>query len=222
MVFIQEETTKNPITLIGKEAGICYNSADTPERNYKRGLECLKTNHGRALEFPQVYMVIDGYSAKCMRELYTHIGGSPTRLQASTRYVDYKDNLQLVVPNSIYENSEACEIYYNAFAAILEAVEKLDELDILKEDYSMLFPLGMISKVVLRTNLRNLIDMSHQRMCSRAFWEFRLLFGDICKALRDYSDEWEYIVNNYFMPKCEYLGYCPEAKSCGRMSKKDV
>ena len=28
MIIIQEETTKNPITLIGKEAGICYNSAD--------------------------------------------------------------------------------------------------------------------------------------------------------------------------------------------------
>lgn len=222
MVFIQGETTKNPITLIGKEAGICYNSSDTPERNYKRGLECLKTNHGRTLEFPQIYMVIDGYSAKCMRELYTHIGGAPTRLQASTRYIDYKNNLQLTVPNSVYENNEACEVYNNAFTVILEAVEKLDELGIPKEDYSMLFPLGMTSKVVLRTNLRNLIDMSHQRMCSRAFWEFRLLFDDIYNALKNYSDEWEYIVNNYFMPKCEYLGYCPEAKSCGRMSKKDV
>ena len=72
MVIIQEETTKNPITLMGKEAGICYDSADSPSRNYKRGLECLETNHGRVLEFPQVYMIIGDHSAKFARELYTH------------------------------------------------------------------------------------------------------------------------------------------------------
>jgi thymidylate synthase (FAD) len=80
-VIIQEETTKNPITLIGKEAGICY-GADTEnkEKNYIRGLDCLQSNHGRTLEMPSVYAVFEGYSARVIRELYTHIGGAPTRL----------------------------------------------------------------------------------------------------------------------------------------------
>ena len=75
-VLIQEFTTKNPITMIGMEAGYCW-GADTTEqkKNYKRGIECLENDHGRTIEFPDVYMILDGYSARVIREWYTHIGG---------------------------------------------------------------------------------------------------------------------------------------------------
>ena len=77
----------------------------------------------------------------------------------------------------------------------------------------MQLPLGMTTKIVDKRNLRSLIDMSRNRMCTRAYWEFRQLFGDILTALRNYSQEWEYIVNTQMMPKCECLGYCPEKYS---------
>lgn len=52
-VIIQSHTTKNPITLIGEEAGICYGTDTTdPAKNYKRGKRCIEDGHGRALEFP--------------------------------------------------------------------------------------------------------------------------------------------------------------------------
>lgn len=91
-VTIQRFTYKNPISMIGEEAGVCW-GADTsdPEKNYKRGLDCLENEHGRTFEFPDVYMILDGYSARVIREWYTHIGGAPTRLQASTRYIDYRN-----------------------------------------------------------------------------------------------------------------------------------
>ena len=60
------------------------------------------------------------------------------------------------------------------------------------------------------------IDMSRQRMCTRAYWEYRQLFKDICDALREYSEEWKLIIDNQMKPKCEALGYCPEKHSCGR------
>ena len=42
-VTIQRFTYKNPISMIGEEAGVCW-GADTsdPEKNYKRGLDCLE------------------------------------------------------------------------------------------------------------------------------------------------------------------------------------
>ena len=90
MVIIQNYTPKNPISMIGYEAGVCWGAdVSNQEKNYKRGLDCIKNEHGRTWEFPDVYATIEGYSAKCLREWYTHIGGSPTRLQASTRYIDY-------------------------------------------------------------------------------------------------------------------------------------
>ena len=217
-VTILPETTKNPISLIGERAGVCWN-ADTSDRekNYKRGMDCILANHGRTLEFVNVEMIIDGYSARVIREWYTHIGSMPTRLQASTRYIDYEDkSFSYICPPSILNNEEGSKIYFDAMDNIQESLRKLSALDLPREDVAMLLPLGMTTKIVDRRNLRNLVDMSHQRMCTRAYWEYRQLFNDICNALREYSDEWRWIVDNLFKPKCDVFGYCTEKKSCGR------
>ena len=96
------------------------------------------------------------------------------------------------------------------------------ELGMPREDVANLFPLGMNTKIVDKRNLRNVIDMSRQRMCSRAYWEYRKLFNTYMNEIKKIDDEWAYIVDNYFMPKCEFLGYCPEKNSCGRKPKKMV
>ena len=220
-ITILSETTKNPISLIGERAGICWGAnIENSERNYKRGLDCINAGHGRTLEYVNVELVIDGYSARVIREWYTHLGGSPTRLQASTRYIDY-GNFEYVTPPKIAKNEEAKRIYEDTMKAVTEAGKALEELGIPREDSAMLLPLGMTTKIVDKRNLRNLIDMSRQRMCTRAYWEYRELFSDICKALRDYSREWAYIIDTQMMPKCEALGYCPETYCCGRKPKKE-
>ena len=219
-IIILPETTLKPITLIGARAGVCYGSdVSNEEKNYKRGLQCIEDMHGRTLEFPDIHMVLDGYSARVIREYYTHIGCLPTRLQASTRYINYK-NFEYIVPKSIENNSDTKLIYDTCMKMIKNSLKMLDDLQIPKEDIANILPLGMTTKIVDKRNLRNLIDMSYQRKCTRTYWEFRELFIDIENALREYSDEWEWIVNNLFMSKCEFLGYCPEKNSCGWYSNK--
>ena len=62
-VFILEETTKCPITLMGSRAGICWGSdISNQEKNYKRGLDCISSGHGRVMEYVNLEMVLDGYS----------------------------------------------------------------------------------------------------------------------------------------------------------------
>lgn len=221
-IIIQEETTKDPISLIGREAGVCWGGNVTdPEKNYKRGLDCITSGHGRTWEYPQVYMVLDGYSARVIREFYTHIGGGPTRLQASTRYINYQKGFPYVTAPSIQGSEEATAIYDETMEAILTGMQKLEALGLPREDIGMLLPLGMETKVVFRTNLRNLIDMAHQRMCTRAYWEYRKLMQDMVKALSEYSEEWSYLTKHYFVPKCEVTGFCTEAKCCGRKPRKE-
>ena len=219
-VTILSETTRNPITLIGERAGVCW-GADTgsPEKNYKRGMDCIQSGHGRTLEFVNVEMMLDGYSARVMREWYTHIGGMPTRLQASTRYIDYKE-FDCIKPPSI-ENDHLASINFDcALASIRVALKEMEKRGIPREDAAMLLPLGMCTRVVDKRNLRSLVDMSRQRTCSRAYWEFRELFGDICKALAVYSEEWKWISENCFYAKCMELGYCPEKNGCGRYARR--
>lgn len=221
-VTILSETTKNPITLVGQMAGVCYGT-DTSDakKNYKRGIDCIESGHHRALEYVEVAMVLDGYSARVMREWYTHIGGAPTRLQASTRYIDY-GRFEYVTPPSIKENkNEEVRLDYDGLMEFIgQVIGRLEELGVPREDAAMLLPLGMTTRVVDKRNLRNLIDMSHQRMCTRAYWEFRELFNDIRVALAQYSEEWAQIVNTQFMPKCKATGYCTEKHGCGLYPSK--
>ena len=219
-VIILEETTKNPITLMGKRAGVCWGSDTTDDKkNYNRGMDCIKSNHGRVMEYVNVEMVLDGYSARVIREWYTHLGGAPTRLQESTRRVDYSD-FKYVTPPSIAQKASALFIYEDAMEHIVFICEELEKrYGIPREDAVMLLPLGMCTKIVDKRNLRNLVDMSHQRMCNSAYHEYRQLFSDISRALSSVSDEWEWIVKNLFVPKCEIFGYCSEKNSCGRKSQ---
>ena len=221
-IIIQEYTIKTPITMIGEEAGVCW-GGDTGDasKNFKRGLDCLSSEHGRTFEFPDVYMILDDYSARVIREWYTHNGGAPTRLQSSTRYIDYQHGFDYVTPPSIANNSAAEIVYRDMMTGIAESLYMLEQLGIPREDSALGLPLGMCTKCVVKHNLRNLIDMSHQRMCQRAYHEYRdELFPDIMNALREYSEEWRYLVDNYFKPKCEVTGFCTEKKSCKRKPRK--
>ena len=222
-VTILPETTKNPITLMGSRAGICWNAnVSDNEKNYKRGLDCIKSGHGRVMEYVNVEMIIDGYSGKTIREFYTHIGGSPSRLQASTRYINYSkgDGFSYTTPPSIKNDYNSTQDWDKLMKTINDHIRSLIDSGVPVEDATMLLPLAYSTKMVDKRNLRNLVDMSRNRMCSRAYWEYRELFKDICNALREYSDEWKWIIDNLFHAKCDEVGYCTEAKSCGRKPKK--
>ena len=224
-ITILPETTQYPISLIRRRAGVCWGAdISDDKKNYKRGIDCILANHGRTLEFVNVEMIIDGYSAKVIREFYTHIGGSPSRLQASTRYINYSkgDGFSYTIPHSIEKNEEALSEWKSFMSGINFEIQNLiDKHNIPVEDATMLLPLAYSTKMIDKRNLRSFVDMSHQRMCTRAYWEYRELFNDICKALSEVSDEWSWIVDNLFMPKCEQFGYCTEKKSCGRKDKKN-
>ena len=170
------------------------------------------------MEFIETYLVLEGYSARVIREWYTHIGGSPTRLQESTRYVDFCNGFDYVTPKTIKANAEANKIYSNCMEFIVEQLRRLKALEIPNEDLAMLLPIGMNTKITCMHNARNLMDMSRQRECTRAYWEYRELFNDIKKELSNYSEEWKILINDFFGPKCKFLKYCPEKKSCGKVN----
>ena len=220
-VIILPETPKNPLSLIGERAGICWNAdVSDDEKNIKRGISCIDSGHGRTMEFVDVHMIIDGFSARVMREYYRHVGGLTQYLKASTRYIDYKD-FDVIRPASIERNKEALVEFNMTVKNLRKSLEALKTLGVPNEDVANLLPLGMATKCIEKRNLRNLVDMSHVRKCSRAYHEYRLeLFPAIENALKNYSEQWAWIVDNLFKPKCEVYGYCDEKNSCGRMPRK--
>lgn len=215
MIKILDYTTKIPLQMIGYSAGVCWGAdVSDKDKNIKRALDCITSDHGRTFEFPDVYMVIEGYSARVMREYMRHVGGGLTCLQASTRYINEGD-FGFVIPDSIGMNSEALNEYLDCMNRIKACYKYLEELNIPKEDIANCLPLGMTTKLIDKKNLRNLADMSHKRMCKRAYHEYRKLFNEITEALNNYSDEWKMITKMLFKPQCQILGKCPEKHGCG-------
>ena len=215
--FIKYE--EKPITLIGICAGVCYGSdIEDDEKNFKRGLQCIKDGHGRTLEYPDLIMIIDKYSIKVIRELYTHIIGV-TRLQESTRYVNMK-NSEVIVPSSIMKNEDALKIYNETIEHIFNSYEALMNMGIKKEDASGLLPLNLETKIVYKINLRALLALSEVRMCTRAYWEMRALLKELQNSIRALGGEWE-IIADLMKPKCEKYGYCTEKFTCGRKPLKE-
>ena len=220
-VLVREYTTKTPLQMIGESAGFCWGSdISDANKNMKRAIDCIASGHGRTMEFPDIHLILDGYSARVIREFYTHIGCLPTRLQSSTRYVDAK-SFKYVTPPSVFKNEKARQVYDETMEHIREGYTKLEELGIKREDAAMVLPLGMETVIVDKRNFRNLVDMAKNRMCTRAYWEYRELMNDICEALSSYSGEWNTLVKLCMKPKCEISGYCTESKSCGRKPKKE-
>ena len=223
-VIVQDRTTVDPITLIGEEAGICWGADITDkEKNYRRGVDCIKSNHGRTMEFPDIFLTIKGYSSKVIREFYTHVIGN-TRLQSSTRYIDYSNQFENVIPNTVKNNSEALNVWNEFMKKVPETISKLKEFGVPTEDATNVLPLAYETKIVVKMNLRSLMNMAEMRLCNRAYWEYRQLMKDILFALECYSDEWEDIIYGLklFVPRCEKRGHCPETKGCGKMPGKEV
>jgi thymidylate synthase (FAD) len=206
--------TKNPLTLMGTCASECWNSKPSAQI----GIDCIESGHHRVLEYPEVTVVIDGYSARVIREIYTHIIGT-TRLQASTRYIKYGE-FDYIVPESIKRNDYAYEEYIQLMSNIQGVYKYLEELKIPKEDIANILPLGMISRMVLKINPRAILHMGELRLCNRAYWEFRKFMKEFLGVVSGLDHEWEKIVR-YAKPKCEVVGYCNEKFSCGKMPKKE-
>lgn len=205
--------TPNPLSLMGECASACWGS--TPSSQI--GIDCIESGHGRVLEYPDVIIEVSGYSAKVIREIYTHIIGT-TRLQASTRYIKYGE-FNYITPSSITKNTLALAKYQKIMFAIQETYRELEELGIPKEDIGNILPLGMESKIVLKINARALLHMSEQRECNRAYWEFRKFMKELHDILEPLDNEWDKIMS-YAKPKCEVYGYCSEKNSCGRYKSK--
>ena len=208
-------STKDPLSLMGECASLCWGSAPSPQI----GIDCIESGHGRVLEYPDVIVEIDGYSARMIRELYTKIVGV-TRLQSSTRYIQYGE-FDYYIPDSIKKNDYAYEEYIQFMHNVQNTYNYLFEQGIPKEDIANILPLAMHSKIVLKINARAIIEMALTRLCTRALKEYREFMIDLIEVVGSIDSEWLKIMS-YAKVKCEINGYCNEKKSCHKYPTKEM
>lgn len=138
--------------------------------------------------------------------------------QQSQRYVEFKDgNFEYLAPTTIEKREEALSEFIKCMEYISKTYAKLTELGIPAEDARAVLPNACCTNMTWSCNLRELIHVLNERLCTCAQQEIRNVArevaSEVIKALP--------FMKPYLGPKCEFLGYCNEPRrSCGRKKLK--
>lgn len=197
-----------------------YNKCENTEYSKKWALlkHVINSGHHSVLEHVSFTFMISGVSRALTHQLVRHrIGISYS--QQSQRYCAFKDGFQYVTPPSIQKNEEAYEKFNHLISVINECYDTLLAIGIPAEDARMVLPNACCTNLTVSINLRALIHLCQERLCTNAQWEIRSIVKQMAKLITDKIPE----LKPYLGPKCKALGYCNESgsRTCGRMPLKE-
>ena len=165
------QATPNPIETIAQIASICYDS--DPKNPMKLVKHLYKGGHHSVFEHIYFTFKIEGISRACSHQLVRHRHCSFT--QRSQRYCS-EDGFEYVIPKSIDTDCNMdikmgrIEGWYNGLQA----------MGVPNEDARYILPNACATSLYLSCNLRELIHMANERLCTRAQWEIRGLVAAMC------------------------------------------
>ena len=168
------QATPNPIETIAQIASICYDS--NPKNPLGLAKHLYKNGHHSVFEHIYFTFKIDGISRACSHQLVRHRHCSFT--QRSQRYCS-EDGFKVILPKSIDESCFDESTYEHIIVDIDEAYAELQNNGIPNEDARYILPNACETSLYLSCNLRELIHMSNERLCSRAQWEIRDLVKEM-------------------------------------------
>ena len=163
------QSTPNPIETIAKIASICYDS--NPKNALGLTKHLYKNGHHSVFEHIYFTFKIEGISRACSHQLVRHRHCSFT--QRSQRYCS-EDGFKVVEPKSI-EFLDTNDGYANLMEDINEHYTELQVRGIPNEDARYILPNACTTDLYLSCNLRELIHIANERLCTRAQWEIRKL-----------------------------------------------
>lgn len=165
------QQTKDPINTIAKIASICYDS--DPKNPLGLVKHLYRNGHHSIFEHIYFTFKIEGISRACSHQLVRHRHCSFT--QRSQRYCS-EDGFEVVLPPTIDDEMGDRYFEYNdAVLDIRQGYANLTELGVPNEDARYLLPNACATEMYLSCNLRELIHIANERLCTRAQWEIRAL-----------------------------------------------
>lgn len=167
------QATPNPVETIAQIASICYDS--DPKNPVKLVEHLYKGGHHSVFEHIYFTFKIEGISRACSHQLVRHRHCSFT--QRSQRYCS-EDGFEYVIPDTIPEvDMEYC------MTRTKEWYHELQADGIPNEDARYVLPNACATSLYLSCNLRELIHIANERLCTRAQWEIRNLVREMCKLV---------------------------------------
>lgn len=184
------QATPNPIETISKIASICYDS--DPKNPLGLVKHLYKNGHHSVFEHIYFTFKIEGISRACSHQLVRHRHCSFT--QRSQRYCS-EDGFEVVEPESIHLYDILDNFGYT-MGKLNILYKHLQEINVPNEDARYILPNACTTEMYLSCNLRELIHIANERLCTRAQWEIRKLVKEMVKLV-DSS------LHFMLVPKCQ-------------------
>ena len=183
-------------------------------------LDKKESGHTSCLEQGSVTFVITGSRTMSHQLVRTRVGVGIA--QNSQRYTPVERDSE-IIPESMLKlfekNSEIESRYNTTMINVYDLYSKLVELNIPKEDARFVLMQGVKTSIQMTFNFAALYRFLEMRLCQRAQWELRNVAKMMATLMKIHYPG---LFDNVG-PRCEYLGWCPEHKGCGKYpSKKDV
>lgn len=181
------QATPNPVETIAQIASICYDS--DPKNPVALVKHLYNNGHLSVMEHIYFTFKIEGISRACSHQLVRHRHCSFT--QRSQRYCS-EDGFEFVTPPSVDDG-----LFWNEMDELKDWYRYHQEFDdVPNEDARYILPNACATSLYLSCNLRELIHIANERLCSRAQWEIR----DLVKAMCQLVDPQLHFM---LVPKCQ-------------------
>lgn len=151
------------------------------------------------------------WCGNCLAQISRHRVAVSLSVQ-SQRYVNLEDTFDYVTPKALQDEGDLQGYFTECMQQAYESYTELINKGVKPEDARAVLPNACCTNMVITLNLRSLIHLCNERLCTRAQLEIRQLVQLMVKEVLK-ENEW---LKPYLQPKCESLGYCPEHKGCGR------
>lgn len=192
-------------------------SENIPEMDYneqKSLKHALASGHESVLEHASFTFAIEGISRACSHQLVRHRMASYS--QQSQRYVNM-EGFEYVIPESIKNHPEFQEdVWQELMETIAEHYKELIESGIPEEDARYILPNACKTNIIVTMNARELRHFFSLRCCNRAQWEIKWVADMMLELVKEVAPK---LFENAGA-RCKQLGYCPEARGCGKYPKK--
>ena len=176
----------------------------------------LASGHESVAEHVSFTFQVEGISRACSHQLVRHRIASYS--QQSQRYVDM-ECFDYITPPSIEKDPELKEGYDAVMKMLGTYYSTYSGLrGVPGEDARYILPNACATNITITMNARELRHFFGERCCSRAQWEIR----ELAEKMLDEVKKVAPVLFEDVGPKCQRLGYCPEAKGCGRMESKEA
>jgi len=176
---VLEYITPNSLELIGRFAGICYNSSMEQNACVKRAIACKDKGHLATLRFAFATFHVTGISRTCSHQFVRskHLDF----LQRSQRYCN-ESSTDFVIPPSANP-----DIVRAAYQAAMDTYNELLKQGVKKEDARFVLPNGGSTELIVTGNFQAWLDFIALRADTHAQWEIREVAKTINNILSEHA-----------------------------------